>query len=89
MRNFLEAIRTRGRPVADIEEGHISTATCILANLSQRLGRTLHLGRRTPARRGRRRSQPLAEPALSATLDAPARLKPKNHSHGWNTDTHG
>ncbi len=42
MRNFLEAIRTRGRPVADIEEGHISTATCILANLSQRLGRTLH-----------------------------------------------
>jgi predicted dehydrogenase len=41
MRNFLEAIRTRGRPVADIEEGHISTATCILANLSQRLGRTL------------------------------------------------
>jgi predicted dehydrogenase len=41
MRNFLEAIRTRGRPVADIEEGHISTASCILANLSQRLNRTL------------------------------------------------
>jgi predicted dehydrogenase len=41
MRDFLEAIRTRGRPVADIEEGHISTACCILANLSQRLGRTL------------------------------------------------
>ena len=41
MRNFLDAIRTRGRPVADIEEGHISTATCILANLSQRLNRTL------------------------------------------------
>jgi predicted dehydrogenase len=41
MRNFLDAIRTRGRPVADIEEGHISTASCILANLSQRLGRSL------------------------------------------------
>jgi len=41
MRNFLEAIRTRGRPVADIEEGHISTTSCILANLSQRLNRTL------------------------------------------------
>jgi len=41
MRNFLEAIRTRGRPIADIEEGHISTASCILANLSQRLGRSL------------------------------------------------
>lgn len=41
MRNFLDAIRTRGRPIADIEEGHISTASCILANLSQRLNRTL------------------------------------------------
>jgi predicted dehydrogenase len=41
MRNFLEAIRTRGRPVADIEEGHISTASCILANLAQRVNRTL------------------------------------------------
>jgi predicted dehydrogenase len=41
MRNFLDAIRTRGRPVADIEEGHISTATCILANLALRLNRTL------------------------------------------------
>jgi predicted dehydrogenase len=41
MRNFLEAIRTRGRPIADIEEGHISTASCILANLALRLNRTL------------------------------------------------
>ena len=30
-----------GRPVADIEEGHISTATCILANISMQLGRSL------------------------------------------------
>jgi predicted dehydrogenase len=41
MRNFLEAIRTRGRPICDIEEGHISTASCILANLALRLNRTL------------------------------------------------
>ncbi|HMF17274.1 MAG TPA: Gfo/Idh/MocA family oxidoreductase [Gemmataceae bacterium] len=41
MRDFLEAIRTRGRPVADIEEGHISTASCILANLALQLNRTL------------------------------------------------
>jgi predicted dehydrogenase len=41
MRNFLEAIRTRGRPVADIEEGYISTTSCILANMAQRLNRTL------------------------------------------------
>ena len=30
-----------GRPVADIEQGHISTASCILANLSMKLGRSL------------------------------------------------
>jgi len=41
MRDFLHAIATRGKPVADIEQGHISTASCILANLSQQLGRSL------------------------------------------------
>jgi predicted dehydrogenase len=41
MQDFLKAIASRGKPVADIEEGHISTASCILANLSMKLGRTL------------------------------------------------
>jgi len=41
MLNFLEAIDTGTRPVADIEEGHISTASCILANLSMQLNRPL------------------------------------------------
>ncbi len=41
MRDFLHAIGTRGKPVADIEQGHISTASCILANLSLKLGRSL------------------------------------------------
>ncbi len=41
MIDFLKAIEARSKPVADIEQGHISTASCILANLSQRLGRTL------------------------------------------------
>jgi predicted dehydrogenase len=41
MQDFLSAIGTRGRPVADIEEGYISTASCILANIAMSLGRTL------------------------------------------------
>ena len=41
MRNFLAAIASRGRPVADIEQGHISTASCILANVAMKLGRPL------------------------------------------------
>ncbi len=39
--NFLNAIETGSRPVADIEQGHISTASCIIANLSMKLGRPL------------------------------------------------
>jgi hypothetical protein len=42
MRDFLAAREKRGRPIADIEEGYISTASAILANLSMQLGRTLH-----------------------------------------------
>jgi predicted dehydrogenase len=41
MRDFLAAVESRGKPVADIEEGHISTASCILANVSMRVGRPL------------------------------------------------
>jgi predicted dehydrogenase len=41
MKDLLTCIGTRGRPVADIEEGHISSASCILANLSMKLGRSL------------------------------------------------
>jgi predicted dehydrogenase len=41
MQNFLTAIDARTRPVADIEEGHISTASCILANLSMKAGRSI------------------------------------------------
>ncbi|MBX5496359.1 MAG: Gfo/Idh/MocA family oxidoreductase, partial [Bryobacteraceae bacterium] len=41
MKNFLASIDAGTKPVADIEEGHISTASCILANLSMNLGRSL------------------------------------------------
>ena len=41
MKNFLENIASRGRPVADIEQGYISATACILANLSMELGRSL------------------------------------------------
>ncbi len=39
--DFLAAIDSRGRPVADIEQGHISSACCILANIALQVGRTL------------------------------------------------
>jgi hypothetical protein len=41
MKDFLSCIESRKRPVADIEQGYISTTACILANLSMQLGRSL------------------------------------------------
>ncbi len=41
MKDLLSAIDTRSRPVADIEQGYISSASCILANVALDLGRTL------------------------------------------------
>ena len=41
MLDFLAAIESRGKPVADIEQGHISSACCILANVAMQLGRPI------------------------------------------------
>jgi predicted dehydrogenase len=41
MKNFLACIESRERPVADIEQGYMSASACILANISQKLGRSL------------------------------------------------
>ncbi|HYL77867.1 MAG TPA: Gfo/Idh/MocA family oxidoreductase [Bryobacteraceae bacterium] len=40
MKDFLAAIDSRSKPVADIEQGYISTASCILANMAMQTGRT-------------------------------------------------
>jgi predicted dehydrogenase len=42
MLNFLQAIKNKTRPVSDVEDGHISSASCILANMAMTLGRPLH-----------------------------------------------
>jgi predicted dehydrogenase len=41
MLDLLQAIDQRSKPVADIEQGYISTTACILANNAMKLGRTL------------------------------------------------
>jgi hypothetical protein len=41
LRDVLECMKTRARPVADIEQGHLSSSACILANVALKLGRTL------------------------------------------------
>jgi predicted dehydrogenase len=40
--NLLEAIETKTKPVADVMNGHISTASCILANLAMKTGESVN-----------------------------------------------
>ncbi len=40
-RHFLDCIKTRQRPIADVEDGHRVATACHLANLSLLLGRKL------------------------------------------------
>ncbi|MBI1792145.1 MAG: Gfo/Idh/MocA family oxidoreductase [Acidobacteria bacterium] len=41
VRNFLDCVKSRQRPIADVEEGHQVTTACHLANISLRTGRKL------------------------------------------------
>jgi predicted dehydrogenase len=45
--DFMQARQNRSRPIADIEEGHISTASCELANISLQLGRPVRYDPKT------------------------------------------
>jgi len=40
-RNFLDCVKSRERPIADIEQGHQVTTACHLANISLRTGRKI------------------------------------------------
>ena len=41
-RDWLNSIRTRQRPLCEVEDGHKVAVTCNLANMSLRLGRSIH-----------------------------------------------
>ena len=74
MLNFLAAIEHRSRPVADVEQGHISTASCILANVSMKVGRTLNYD---PAQR-----VVVGDPEATALLRRPYRAAWKHPEAG-------
>ena len=45
-RHFIDCVKSRQRPIADVEDGHQVAVSCHLANLSMKLGRESALGRR-------------------------------------------
>jgi len=65
VRNFLNCIKSRERPVADVEGGHRTTTACHLANLSLRTDRKLKWDPET--------EQILGDPEANAMLVRPYR----------------
>ncbi len=47
LNNFVECVKTRSKPNADVEEGHYSALLCHLGNISYRLGRRLKFDPKT------------------------------------------
>lgn len=68
MQNFLQAIENKTKPISDIEQGHISTASSIMANLSMNLGRSLQYD---PVKK-----------IITGDREATAMLK-RNYRAGW------
>jgi predicted dehydrogenase len=64
-RNFLDCIKTREKPVADVEDGHRTATTCHLANLSLELGRKI--------RWDAEREDVVGDAEASARLERPSR----------------
>jgi predicted dehydrogenase len=40
IRNFLDCVKSRQRPIAEVEEGHLTATMCHLGNIATRLGRS-------------------------------------------------
>jgi len=65
VRNFLDCVKSRERPIADVEEGHHSTTACHLANISMRVGRKVHWDWQ--------KEEIISDPEASAMLERPYR----------------
>jgi predicted dehydrogenase len=63
--NFLACVKSRSRPNADVEEGHLSAAMCHLGNIATRLGRSV--------RWDPQREQVVGDPAAARWLIRPYR----------------
>jgi hypothetical protein len=64
-RNFLDCVKSRERPIADVEQGHQTTTACHLANISLRTGRKIRWNPET--------NEIIGDPQTSQWLERPYR----------------
>ena len=80
VKNFLDCVKSRQRPISDVETGHRSTSTAHLGNVALRSGRRIEWDTQPPraSRMSRRRTSPDSCLPRSLAFDI-TRLA----AHGW------
>jgi predicted dehydrogenase len=74
MRNFFDAINSRGKPISDVETHHRSMTTCHLCNITLMLGRELHW-------------DPKAEKFEGDEQATQLTSRPRRHNYSWKVTT--
>src|SRR5262249_46772901 len=69
-RNFLDCVKSRQKPISDIEIGHRSTSVCLLGNVAYRSGRRITWNAKTEKIEG----DPVASKYLSREYRKPWKL---------------
>jgi predicted dehydrogenase len=72
LRNFVDCIKSRSRPAADIETGHLSSALCHLGNIAYRVGREVTFVPETATFPGDRDANLLLSRAYRAGWELPS-----------------
>jgi predicted dehydrogenase len=74
VKNFLECIKSRNAPNADIEIGHLSTRLCHLANIAHRTGRKLAFDAATETFPGDAEANKLLGREYSSRFEMPSQI---------------
>lgn len=72
--NFLDCIKTRNRPNADVEIGHLSTRLCHLGNIAHRVGRKLTFDAATESFPGDQEANALLSREYSSRFEMPSQV---------------
>ena len=72
--NFVECVKSRETPTADVEIGHLSTRLCHLGNIAHRVGRRLHFDGATESFPGDAEANALLTREYSSRFEMPSQV---------------
>ncbi len=72
--NFVECVKSRDNPNADVEVGHLSTRLCHLGNIAHRVGRRLHFDAATESFPGDAEANALLSREYSSRFEMPSQV---------------